>query len=189
MVKCLREIRNEKETFTFFWETQSPFSQWHKSKFQGSSALFLNENEREKILGHNKPSLEFTSAEQFMMYHKAILFLNTETAKQILKVTNPREIKELGRQVKDFDKDVWSFFRSKIVYEANKAKFSQKNSLKDALILTKGTTLVEAAPNDKIWGIGLTEDDYRAQNRKTWHGKNLLGEILTLLRIEFMGMY
>jgi ribA/ribD-fused uncharacterized protein len=59
----------------------------------------------------------------------------------------------------------------------------------DALTNTMGTTLVEAAPNDKIWRIGLAEDNPRAQKRETWEGKNLLGEILTLLRMEFMEMY
>lgn len=97
-----------------------------------------------------------------MMYHKAILFLNNDVAENILKVTNSRKIKELGRQVRNFDEDVWSFFRSKIVHEGNKAKFTQSNDLINALRDTLGTTLVEAAPNDKIWGIGLTADDPKA---------------------------
>lgn len=189
LVKCLREVRTNKEKFTFFWETESPFSQWHKSIFEGPSSLFINEEDRGKLLGHNRSAFEFSSAEQFMMYHKALLFLNNDVAEKILKETNARRIKELGRQVRNFDEDVWSYFRSKVVYEGNKAKFTQNNDLMEALADTKGTTLIEAAPNDRIWGIGLASDDPKAQKRETWEGKNLLGEILTLLRMEFMGMY
>jgi len=65
----------------------------------------------------------------------------------------------------------------------------QIEELKQALFATNGTTLVEAAPNDTIWGIGLTEDDPRALKRETWLGKNLLGEILTQIRIELMDEY
>lgn len=189
LVKCLREVRSENESFTFFWETKSPFSQWHKSTFEGASSLFINDEERENLLGHNKNTLVFTSAEQFMMFHKAILFLDNEIASALLKETNARKVKELGRQVRDFDEEVWSYFRSRVVYEGNKAKFSQNPDLMDALTSTMGTTLVEAAPNDQIWGIGLAADDAKVQKRETWEGKNLLGEILTLLRMEFMGMY
>lgn len=54
------------------------------------------------------------------------------------------------------------------------------------LLATKGTTLVEASPVDKIWGIGLDAKDPLAQNRRTWKGSNLLGEILTRVRTQII---
>jgi predicted NAD-dependent protein-ADP-ribosyltransferase YbiA (DUF1768 family) len=39
---------------------------------------------------------------------------------------------------------------------------------------------------DKIWGIGLAANDYRARNRKSWRGKNLLGQALTEVRDELI---
>ena len=40
---------------------------------------------------------------------------------------------------------------------------------------------------DRIWGIGLAEDDPKAWNKKSWRGKNLLGEVLTRVRDKLMG--
>lgn len=39
---------------------------------------------------------------------------------------------------------------------------------------------------DKIWGIGLSKDDPKAWNKKTWRGRNLLGEALTKVRNDLM---
>ena len=39
---------------------------------------------------------------------------------------------------------------------------------------------------DRIWGIGLTDDDERAWDEKTWEGKNYLGYIITEVRDELM---
>lgn len=191
-----QSIVKSEERFTFFWITKSPFSQWYKSTFTATTCLNegindLHEQKRKHIV-QNLFSLdvqEYSSAEQFMMYHKAMIFLDREIAQQIMQTDDVRKIKDLGRQVKHYDEYVWKYFRSKVVYESNKAKFSQNGILKEALFATKGTTLVEAAPNDTIWGIGLAENDPMALNRKTWMGKNLLGEILTTIRIELMGEY
>lgn len=189
LIKSIRE--REEIGFTFFWETKNPFSHWHKSIFS-SSYLFhqgINANQREYLKNSFPERLDFSTVEQFMMYHKAIIFLDREVANNIMQTSNPRKIKELGRQVKNYDDDVWKYYRSNVVYEGNKAKFTQNPNLIDTLAETIGTTLVEASPNDKIWGIGLAENNPLAQKRETWQGKNLLGEILTLLRVEFMGIY
>jgi len=190
LIRAIRE--RDEDRFTFFWETKSPFSQWHKSFFFSSKVSFhkgIDEEQREHLESSLPKEKEFSSAEQFMMYHKAVIFLDREIAQGIINTSDPRKIKELGRQVKNYDDDIWRYHRSNVVYEGNKAKFSQNPDLLEALTDTMGTTLVEAAPNDKIWGIGLVANDPKAQNRGTWEGKNLLGEILTLLRIEIMGMY
>lgn len=194
LVKHYASIKH-KEKYTFFWETASPFSQWYKSKFKATTCLIqgvsMNKLKREFVLQNQFPFdvQEYSSAEQFMMYHKAIIFLDIESAKKIMETNNVRKIKELGRNVLGFNEEVWKFYRSQVVFEGNKAKFEQNLPLKQELLKTVGTTIVEASPYDKIWGIGLEKNDSKANNRGTWNGLNLLGEILTILRIDFDGGY
>ena len=186
-------IRNRDEKrFTFFWETKSPFSQWHKSDFVSYDVSFhcgILSEQKEYLKNSLPKELKFNCAEQFMMYHKAIIFLDREIATEISKTSNPRKMKELGRQIRNYDNDVWKYHRSNVVYAANALKFQQNPSLMNVLVDTMGTTLVEAAPNDNIWGIGLAADNPKSHKRDTWEGKNLLGEILTLLRMEFVSDY
>jgi len=116
------------------------------------------------------------------MFNKALLFNDRAIADQILKTRAPRDMKQLGREVKGFSEHVWNVNREHIILQGNKYKFSQHPPLHAALLATRGTTLVESSPHDSIWGIGLRDDDPRALNRSTWKGLNLLGKTLTQLR-------
>ena len=49
---------------------------------------------------------------------------------------------------------------------------------------TRGTTLVEASPYDRIYGIGLPASDRFATDYRKWRGMNLLGFKLTDIRID-----
>lgn len=159
--------KESKEKFTFFWRTASPFSQWHPAHFT--------------VNGMN-----YSSAEQYMMHQKALLFGDQAIAEKIMQAKSPSVQKRLGRQVSGFDQAVWEEHCRRIVYEGNYAKFTQDEQLLKALLDTKGTTLVEASPDDRIWGVGLAEEDPRIRNRSTWRGSNWLGEILTRLREELI---
>lgn len=157
----------KKEKFIYFWSNKSPFSNWYKADFE------IN-------------GIKFNCTEQYMMYHKAILFSDTEIAERILKTASQSKQKALGRQVKNFIGSTWNENCKQIVYEGNKAKFLQNENLLKHLLKTEGKTLVEASPVDAIWGIGLAEGDPRAKNRHTWRGKNWLGEVLTQLRNDII---
>ena len=81
-----------------------------------------------------------------MMYQKAILFGDTETAEKIMAAKTPKKQKALGRQVKGFDEDVWKNNRERIVEEANWHKFcdsAKKSDLKQLLLDTEKRELVE----------------------------------------------
>ena len=149
--------------FTFFFTEASPFSQWYRCTFTASGNTF-------------------NCAEQYMMHGKALLFGDTECAAKILAADHPRQHKALGRKVKPFDDAAWKRERIAIVRAGNHAKFTQNADLLAKLLATAGTTLVEASPYDKIWGIGLAATDPRAKDPAQWKGQNLLGKILTELR-------
>ena len=81
-----------------------------------------------------------------MMYHKAMLFRDTETAEKIMAVTTPSEHKALGRLVKDFDKEKWAENRDRIVEEGNWNKFKNAKegpALRKLLLKTGERELVE----------------------------------------------
>ena len=160
------------ETFTFFWS--GPLSQWSKSPF-----FMVND------LGEQ--SGEFTCAEQYMMWSKAVLFGDLYNADLILKTDDPKKQKAFGRRVRNFDPVIWDSVCKDIVFRGNVAKFEQNLVHLAALRKTVGTTLVEASPYDTVWGIGLAANDPLAQSRDTWRGKNYLGEVLTNVRIHLIG--
>ena len=191
----LVEKPNSQDEYTFFFNLTSPFSNFHPSKFTYKEYTVI-------------------SNEQFMMFSKAKTFGDELTATKIISVneeglakkflTNEltREnilqnsqncsewnklmmsIKKLGREVKNYDEQVWNSKRVKIVLFGAREKFNQNEDLKNILLATGNSIMVEASKYDKIWGIGLCEEDAKKTSPKNWQGLNLLGKVLTQLKIE-----
>lgn len=149
------------DKYTYFWS--GPFSQWAKSPF------FLD-------------GLMFVTAEQYMMYKKAMTFGNLDIARQVLDTDNPREQKALGRQVRNFSIDIWAAVARDVVFRGNVAKFTQNSGFYHDLIETSGTMLVEASPMDRVWGIGLDEAAAKLVTPDKWRGSNWLGQCITEVR-------
>jgi ribA/ribD-fused uncharacterized protein len=150
---------------TLFWD--GIFSNFHPCKFEVDG-------------------IKFNCSEQYFMYKKAMTFNDVPVAELILESIFPSEQKHLGRGVGDFDGNVWDEVKFKHMYDACYAKFSQNPDLKEQLLNTIGTRLVEASPYDKIWGIGFREDDPNAHDPSLWKGLNLLGEVLDDVRATLM---
>lgn len=163
--------RGNKVKYLFFWGHQSAggkvskscLSQWYGAPYQCDG-------------------LSFMTAEHHMMYQKAMLFGDHNVATKLLAAKNPGEAKALGRQVAGFNQDVWDEHRFGIVVSANIAKFSGNEALRNFLLGTKQRVLVEASPVDKIWGIGMAEDNSACTNPNKWKGCNLLGFALMEVR-------
>lgn len=117
-----------------------------------------------------------------MMAEKAALFSDTEIREKILQATSPGAVKALGREIRNFDETVWVANRFTIVVRGNTAKFEQNPNLGEFLRKTGSRVLVEASPVDRIWGIGLAQNDEKANNPNLWEGLNLLGFALMQVR-------
>ena len=181
--------------YTFFFHLTSPFSNFHPAKFEYQDLTFI-------------------SNEQFMMYSKARNFKDEDTATKIIElnntplaqkfingqisrldIVNNKELadqwnqlmmsaKKLGRGVKNYNEKFWDFKRGKIVLFGARLKFTQNEDLKQILLNTNDTYMVEASKYDPIWGIGLTEFDAKKTPEDKWPGLNLLGKVLDVLKAE-----
>ncbi len=157
--------------YVFFWGHRQSGSSIGKSCFsQWFPASFIVD------------SVQYKSAEHFMMAEKAKLFGDLDSYQKIINAATPDEAKSLGRKVKGFVSDIWDENRFDIVVKGNLAKFSQNEPLKNYLLSTGSKILVEASPVDNIWGIGLAEADERVKSPALWQGLNLLGFALMKTR-------
>lgn len=144
------------QTHLFFWRDADVFSQWYPSPFTAAGVTF-------------------PTAEHYMMYKKAMAFDDKEIANKILTAKYPKEVKELGRKVKNFDEAHWDAVKESVVTLGSILKFNSSEKLMNTLLDTGDLILVEASPYDKIWGIGLEEMDPRVLDESKWQGQNLLG--------------
>lgn len=163
---------NEKLEFIFFSGhqktsngtiTKTCLSQWYQAPFEMNN-------------------VKYKCAEQYMMCEKARLFKDEEALDKILEAYHPNQMRLIGRQIENFDDNIWNEHKIQIVKIANLAKFSQNTKLKKYLINTGDKILVKNVLHDKIWGIGLSKDSQLIYNPLNWNGKNLLGFILMEVR-------
>lgn len=171
-----KEARAGRKGFAFFWSHRSSktqavretcLSQWYPSPFRHDGK-------------------RYATAEHWMMAGKARLFGSADTERAILATEDPRQAKELGRKISGFDGAVWERERVAIVYEGNLIKFRKHPRLAAYLMRTHPKILVEASPNDAVWGIGLGRDHPFAGRPENWPGQNLLGFCLMAVRDQLI---
>ncbi len=126
--------------------------------------------------------IAYDTVERYMHYKKALLFNDDKIAKNIINSNTPQEAKMLGRKVKNFDNLIWDEKKVDIVKTGIRLKFEQNGLISQMLLSTGEKYLVEAASNDRIWGIGYSSEK-AIKNIGSW-GENLLGNILMEIRTE-----
>ena len=151
--------------------------------FYGGPAIYSNwysnpENPRQFL----RKNHWFANTEQAFMYEKALIFDDYEMAEKILLTPNPKEVKALGRQIKNFDAEIWSDVARGVMTSVNLDKYCQNPLFEKELLKTGNRILVEASPYDKIWGVGLHYTDDAILDEKNWVGKNWLGKALMNVR-------
>ena len=130
----------------FFREFEEPYgfmSQWYPCSFLAPAPL---------PAGESAPQMTFLTTEQYMMYHKAIVFEDQETAKEIMLQPGPREAKAPGRKVKGFDHEKWDKEKEKVVEDGNWWKFTQpkEGDMRKMLLATGDRELVEVSDLEEM---------------------------------------
>ena len=137
----------------------------------------------------------FNSSEAIFMYLKARHFNDEETAAKIVEADNktyaqPKNrwnaVKRLGKKVKNFEDKKWAGPNRQAMAIALKQKALYDKEFKRVLLDPQyaGMTFCEAAPKDKIWGIGIGMGTAMRVGKAGWQGHNFLGRALTELRNE-----
>jgi ribA/ribD-fused uncharacterized protein len=159
----------EQIKYVFFWGHTGEgvgsfiFSQWFPSPFVVDG-------------------ITYKTCEHWMMAQKATLFQDKEIFNKIIQAKKPGEVKELGRQIKNFDQSKWDETKYEIVKKGNICKFQQNQIFEEYLLGTGDRVLVESSPVDTIWGVGLTKDARSIEDPNQWRGQNLLGFALMEVR-------
>ena len=167
MDKLTKTFERITDNHVFFWG--GPLSNWAPSKFEA-------EVDGKKLM--------FNNTEQYFMYRKAVEFGDEETAALImLKGSDPKAAKMLGRRVRNYDDKKWDEIRYGVMKEANIAKYMQNEEFALHLLSEEfsGKTFVEGSPVDTIWGIGVHWKEAK-DDESNWKGRNLLGRILCEVR-------
>lgn len=131
------------------------------------------------------PIFNFTSTEQGFMYFKALYFEDYTKADEIYNtLNNPGKCRRLGRQVEGYDEESWSKIRYSVFEDLIYQKYLQDKELQRQLLAPEfdGKLFVEASPIDKIWGIGMDENNPNLLDESKWLGLNYLGRIITNVR-------
>ncbi len=149
--------------FVFFFGKSCPFSNFHPASFS---------------LDGNR----FNCAEQFIQLSKARLFKDEKTADLILKSKHPEEQKQLGRQVVNFDPQIWKEAAKKLIVRGLAQKFDENPDLRQYLKDTGDKQLVECSAYDTLFGIGMNLQNKLKNDSQKWEGQNIQGEMLQEIR-------
>lgn len=163
MIKGSVNIINDKIAFH-----KGPLSNWYYCEF-----TTVEDGEE----------MTWLSSEQYFMWLKARHFNDYSSACKIYACTTPKEAKDLGRHVKNFDVNVWDKICEDYMYIACLAKFKtpeMKKFISDRMFDNRH--FVEGSKTDKIWGVGIDWTDNSIGDENNWLGTNLLGKCLDKVR-------
>lgn len=158
----------------------SPLSNLYSSK-QGFDLYYEN---HKMTANPSKTArvFHFYSVEQAFAFGKAIAMGDKENAVNIYNVkpdfanAHPSVFRRLGRNVKNFNPEVWNAQADKWMRAAMEAKFTQDPFAKKTLQAVSQFHLMEANPYDAKWGIKQNiHADHRLARGENKQGKNLMG--------------
>ena len=126
--------------------------------------------------------IHYSSTEQYIMYHKCLLFGDEVSAAAVLATDDPAKQQKIGQGASGYIHAVWTGARQIIAMRGLLAKFRQNEELKQRLLETGDAWLVECAGSDKNWACGIRLNDDRRFDAENWNGQNILGFALMEVR-------
>merc|ERR1711976_831766 len=103
-----------------------------------------------------------------MQAGKARLFGDDALFQQILNASDPKECKQLGNTVSNFNDSAWESAWPNLLLSATHAKFSQNTHLQSILLSTGTRAIGLANSKSGSWGIGIDIGDAKAFDCKKW---------------------
>ena len=99
--------------------------------------------------------ISYNCSEQFYHVGKMEVFDDRAAKRDIMSMTEPREMKERSREIAGFDQEEWRKTARSVLFEACWRKFDQNEDLADHLLYRTKEHLAEASPNNDYWGIKM----------------------------------
>lgn len=93
-------------------------------------------------------------------YFQSEKFINPQYSERIRNAKTPKEASDLGKSREFKIRDDWDDVKDGIMFKGLIKKFDTHQQLKDMLIFTGNSLLVENSPYDRYWGIGKNGDGY-----------------------------
>jgi len=124
-------------------------------------------------------------SEKSIMLCKAAVMGDVATYSRILAAKSPGDAKRLGRKVTNFDEELWQSVVIRVAFESVYQKFlglSMESNETVTLMKTSDALIVEAAPEDRIWGVGRPCRHPDCQDPRLWGSGNVLGYALMKAR-------
>lgn len=124
---------------------------------------------------HDMKEVSCAFSEKAIMMCKAAVMGDLDNYMQVCAATSPGKAKALGRQVKNWNEEMWKTTVCSVGFHVVYQKFQQDPRLRQILLATGDRVIAETTSRDCNWGIGLDIGDPRARNPSQWQGTNILG--------------
>ena len=150
--------------------------------FFGRNSVFSNHYQGANF---RLDDVNYCNSEQYYLAEKALFTGSKKIRKQILKMTDPADMKQLSKKIPH--NSLWyQGLSERVMLNGLKAKFEQNENLATILKLTGDKELVEASPYDCFWGVGLSIDSDEIHDKQKWRGKNMMGKLLMRVRSDLL---
>lgn len=150
------------------------FSIYSNVNFEGKTNLY-NPSE---YMSSFSIEASFSSLYQYIIFHKAILFLDRDSASKILKANSKNELTLLEANIKNIDKGVWCKYRVEIG-ETGIREILKSNEIFKSELYTKAYKLLVFIDEIPFWSVKSKSNETASLTQD-----NYLGKLLTKICLE-----